>query len=500
MPTAASHAPVFILNSPTTDQPPAVLIRDAEIDGAAGRDLLVADGRIAAIGAGLEVPPDAEVVDAAGGALLPGLNDHHLHLAALAAAREAIACGPPAVVDAEQLSDRLRTAAVDHGTGDWLRGIGYHESVAGDIDAAWLDARVDWCPVRIQHRGGRLWILNSRALEQLRPDGDAPLEWHGGHWTGRLFEGDVWLRSRLREVASGAFPDLGPVSHELAGYGITGVTDTTPHNDADALDRFRTARQSGALLQPVLAMGDQSLDGMAAGWRDGVACGARKFHLLESALPDPDETAAAIASSHRKDRNVAFHCVTRTELVFALAALRGAGVRDGDRIEHASVTPPELLPDLAELGLTVVTQPAFVAERGDRYLAEVAAEDQPWLYRLRAFREAGVPLAGSSDAPFGTHNPWAAMQAAVERRTRDSRVLGADEALTPERALALYTAPLTAPGQARGPLRTGESADLCLLRQPWGRARADLASIQVQCTIIGGRLVRVNEAGIDRPL
>lgn len=466
-----------------------MLIRDAEIEGVAGRDLLVAGGHIAAIGPDLEPPPEAEIIDANGGALLPGLNDHHLHLAALAAARDSVDCGPSAVADAQQLAERLRAAASGRTAGDWLRGIGYHEATAGAIDAGWLDAQVDWCPVRIQHRGGRLWVLNSRAVELLQPARDAPLEQSGGRWTGRLYDGDVWLRSRLQAITPDAFPDLGPVSRELAAYGITGLTDTTPHNGAEALARFRAARRDGRLLQPVLAMGDQSLDTMDSAWHEGVARGARKFHLLEAALPDLDATVAAIAQSHAADRPVAFHCVTRAELVFALAALRAAGTHGGDRIEHASVTPPELLAEIRDLGLTVVTQPVFVAERGDQYLEAVAADDQPWLYRLQGFVQARVPLAGSSDAPFGTPDPWAAMQAAVDRETRVGATIGAGEALTPEQALALYTARLEAPGTEPARLTVGAAANLCLLAQPWATAREHLASVRVGCTVIAGECV-----------
>lgn len=466
-----------------------LLIHNAEIGAAAGRDLLAVGGRIAAIGGRLDAPPGAVIVDAAGGALLPGLHDHHLHLAALASARHSVDCGPTAVVDAHALGRRLREAAAGRGRGDWLRGVGYHQSVAGDIDAAWLDAWVDWCPVRIQHRGGRLWVLNSRALERLQPASTAPLERAAGRWTGRLYEGDVWLRSRLRQVAGADFPDLSKISRELAQVGITGLTDTTPHNNADVLARLRRARARGELLQPVLAMGDQSLDAVDDAWVDGVARGARKFHLLESSLPDLDQTATAIARSHAAERPVAFHCVTRTELVFALAALRAAGAARGDRIEHASVTPPELLGDIQQLGLTVVTQPSFVAERGDHYLAEVAAEDQPWLYRLSGFMQAGIPLAASSDAPFASENPWLAMQAAVTRRTRRGQAVGAAEALTPEQALALFTGPLRDPGQAHAGLQVGAAADLCLLTKPWGQAREHLDRVRVVATVIDGALV-----------
>ena len=54
-----------------------------------------------------------------------------------------------------------------------------------------------------------------------------------------------------------------------------------------------------------------------------------------------------------------------------IAALRQAGTHPRDRIEHAAVAPLDCLTDLAELVVTVTTQPNFVAERGDQYLDEV---------------------------------------------------------------------------------------------------------------------------------
>src|SRR5687767_9085629 len=42
-------------------------------------DVLVRDGKIAAIGKGLSVPKQATVIDAAGKTLLPGLIDAHTH-------------------------------------------------------------------------------------------------------------------------------------------------------------------------------------------------------------------------------------------------------------------------------------------------------------------------------------------------------------------------------------------------------------------------------------
>ena len=92
---------------------PELLIRNAEIAGDAPRDLRAREGRIAEIGAGLAAGA-GKPLDAAGGALLPGLHDHHLHLLALAAAERSVRCGPPELRDREALA-RARAAAQPSG-------------------------------------------------------------------------------------------------------------------------------------------------------------------------------------------------------------------------------------------------------------------------------------------------------------------------------------------------------------------------------------------------
>lgn len=463
-----------------------VLIRDADLHFRERGDVRIEHGVIDEIGSGLQERPGEDVVEAAGAALLPGLHDHHLHLRSLAAALSSVPCGPPQVREAGELGARLHAAATETAhAGEWIRGVGYHESVAGDIDRFWIDRHVAERPVRIQHRSGRLWILNSLALKNLGvrdEDAGDPLERMQGRLTGRLYDADVWLRGRL----GSARQSLHRVSRWLAGFGITGFTETTPANSRDDFAYFQAARRRGELLQDILVMGDASLDPQAVDAVDGVARGPHKFHLHDAALPELEAVCAGIQASHSNSRPVAFHCVTRAELVFTLVALREAGSITGDRIEHAAITPPDLLSQIAGLGLTVVTQPNFIAERGDAYLREVEDTDHPWLYRLRGFLDAGVPLAGSTDAPFGDANPWKSMQAAVSRRTPSGAVIGAAETLGPEEALGLFLSPLNAPGRHAREIAQGQPADLCLLDRSWADARRDLADVRVALTLKGG--------------
>jgi len=77
----------------------------------------------------------------------------------------------------------------------------------------------------------------------------------------------------------------------------------------------------------------------------------------------------------------------------------------------------------------------------------------------------------------------------VERRTRSGAPFGAEEAITPERALALFTTPLVSPGDAPRRVEPGTPADLCLLRAPWREVRMHLDRELVAATLIAGRVV-----------
>ena len=468
-----------------------LLIEDAEIGGAR-TNLRVRDGRIQALGSNLAREPGEAHLAAGGGALLPGLNDHHIHLFALAAARSSLDCGPEACPDADALVRALDAAAAraqqEGGAAIWVRGVGYHESVAGDLDRHRLDAWAPRNPVRIQHRSGALWMLNSAALAAL---GIADLDAlpagaerdERGQPTGRLHRLDGWLRSR---IGTGDAPDLAPVGQALARLGVTGVCDASPGNGPEELALFSRATLSGALPQRLWLMGSPSLP---APDHPRIRRGAVKIMLDEDDLPSENDLVARIREAHAQGRGVAFHCVTRAELVMAAHGLEQAGPGALDRIEHASLAPPDAVEWLARLGVTVVTQPNFLHERGDSYLKDVAAHDQPWLYRGRGFLDAGIPLGAGTDAPFGACDPWAAMRAAVQRATASGQSMGAEEALAPERALALFTSSLEAPGRARRPLAAGQEADLVLLDRPWQDARSRLEPAHIRATLAHGEFI-----------
>lgn len=448
-------------------------------------DVRLRGDRIGEIAPRLAPEPGEQRLDASGGCLLPGLHDHHLHLMALAASLDSVSCGPPDIATEDQLATLLRELNTAHDS-LWVRGIGYHPCVAGDIDRTWLDQHIPDRPIRIQHRGGRLWVLNSAALQALAGAAEASphgMEYEAGQPTGRLYEEDGWLRRQLPR----ALPDIARASLQLAACGVTGITDTTPANGPAEWQLFTQLQQQGQLLQRVRMMGSTAIQTCLES--PMLRRGELKIHLLESQLPNWDDTIRSIGDAHSAGRSVAIHCVTRTELVFALGALEEAGTHSGDRIEHASICPPELLQKIARLGLRVVTQPHFLSERGDQYLEDVDEHDRPWLYRGVAFLESGVPLAAGSDAPFGGADLWESMRSATRRTTLSGQVIGADEVLTPEQALQLFLSSPGQPGLGARELSVGAAADLCLLDAPWESVRENLCREHVRATWVAGRQV-----------
>ena len=470
--------------------------RSVDIRIAAGVILDVVDAAQSA----RTTPDRATEIDASVSWVVPGIHDHHIHLRALSAAKSSVAAGPPDVTDAGQLRAALANApAGPHG---WVRAVGYHESVAGDLDRDVLDGWVADRPVRVQHRSGALWVLNSLALDIVgahsEPSAGVERD-HAGRATGRLWRMDGWLSARTASPGDSEFlMVLADMSRRAAASGTTGWTDATPGRSDAETELLAGSVSSGAVLQRLHLMVRAGAIGEPPGpdtpgpGRDEpprVTTGPVKVLLDDFDLPSLDCLASTVRAARRARRPVAIHCVTRTQLVMALAAIDEAGgTVAGDRIEHGAVIPPELIPSLRLGGLTVVTQPNFVCERGDDYLRDVEPEEMPNLWRAASLADAGVAVAAGTDAPFGGEDAWSAMRAATERRTSSGAVLGPDERVDPARAFSWFCGSGPEPGRPRR-VAAGEPADLVLLGEPLREAVASGGPPPVLSTIVAGRVV-----------
>ncbi len=393
-----------------------------------------------------------------------------------------------------QLEARIRDAHARTPPGVAIRAVHYDEVTGGPLDRRRLDTLAPGRAVRVQHRSGALWVLSSVALGQVgllggdpAPQGDPDTAVDGverdgaGHATGRLFRLDDWLRARLADDRTA---DLAAVGRRLGSFGVTGVTDCTPTPTADYFDTLAEAVRTGALPLTVAVTGAPDLSDLPP--PPPLRRGPVKIVVTDHLLPSFDDLVAWFTRAHGSGRPVAVHCVTRAALLLALAVWEETGSLTGDRIEHASVTPPDAIAAMARLSLTVVTQPAFVAARGDAYLRDVEQADRPDLYRCASFLEGGVAVGGSTDAPFGIDDPWVAVRAAVERLAPSGKRVGADRGLESAAALALFLGPLEQPGGPARRIAPGAPADLCLLDVPLDVALAAPSSRHVAMTIAGG--------------
>jgi len=439
-----------------------VLIRCAVLLDGTRADIRLGD-TIEQVAPALTANRGEDVLDAQGATVIPGLHDHHVHLRSAAAALDSVRLGPPQVRTLEDLGAALRAATPDFD--GWVRGYGYHESVAGELNAALLDRFSPQLPVRVAHRSGALWVLNSAGLARTGMT---------DHPDGRLLRahGDPAPRLPQRE------PAVARLSRQLAARGVTGITDATPgHGDADVA-AFAAARRTGELLQRLHCLVPA---GTAAA--PGITLGPAKIILDDDRL-DLEELAKTLSDNHARDHGVALHCVTDAQLTVAIAAWQAAGTHRDDRIEHAAVVPDDRLADLAALGITVVTQPNFVAERGDDYLATIEPDRHHELWRVASLQHNAIAVALSTDTPFGDSDPWAAMRAAVHRVTPSGAVLGPGERISPQAALRGFLGPADQPAVPRR-IAVGQPGDLCVLSGDPAALDAGLVAV----TIVAGAVV-----------
>lgn len=452
--------------------------------------------RIARIHRGRPKSRRSDVLELDGHLLLPGFHDPHVHILAMAKERDFVRLprtlrGPGAL--AAEL--RARSAAAGAGTLLRVRGLDPDEMLGGWMpDRGWLDAVAGGRPVRLQHRNLRMDVLSSAALRRCGVDDSTPgvERASNGEPTGRIFGGGHALADRAARPAVSHLRRLvAAASAELLRQGVTSLQDAGEANGAAELDLLDALASEGALRQRLWTM--VSGRRLAA----GDVCGAgrprvrhAKLVAAEAAL-DLDGLIEAALAARRRGLGVAIHAATEVELAAAVAVVEAARRADCARapvwtyrIEHAFVASDELVAAVARAGAAVVATPRLVGDAGDGYLARHSSAEVASLHRLRAWLEAGVPLALASDAPVTSCRPLAMIASAVARRTASGRSFGPAEALDPHAALHSATrVPALLVGARRlGRVAVGAPADVVALRP---------GTSEVAVTILRGTVAHV---------
>jgi len=462
-------------------------------------DVVVEQRVVQNIGRGLDKPLGIDEYDVDGRWLIPGLWDHHVHLAqwtargqrldvsgtdspeaALAVVRDHLAQHPGPLV------------GCGHRLGLWTT----------DPTVAMLDAVAPDVPVVLVAGDGHHAWLNSRALERLglppRAGVVAENEWYEAY-------------TRIDAVVE---PDVSPAAYrrtldQAAALGITGLVD---------LERGQTAADWEPRDSPVRVRVSTYADGLdaaiAAGLRTGdvlpgspdlITMGPLKIisdgslntrtawcceeYADGSGSGAPNQTSAELTGlldrAHANGLEVATHAIGDQALRDALTAYDVSGALGS--IEHAQLVRRDAVRELARLGLRASVQPAHLLD--DRDVTEELWPDRA--ERCFAFRwmlDEGVPLAFGSDAPVSPLDPWLAIAAAVHRSADDRPAWHPEQALTPREALAASV-------DGQGSVHAGMPADLVLLdtdplpETDSAEAAALVRRMPVALTLVGGEVV-----------
>lgn len=509
--------------------------------------IAVAGGRILAIGTDHDMQDragaDTEKIDLEGRLVVPGFVDTHIHFYEWALKRRDMALDDISCL--EELLARVRQAATERPTGQWIMGQGWNETdwTAPHMPTReTLDRAAPDHPVLLWRCDLHLAAANTAALQRAGIDAGTPdppegrIERDGrGIPTGILRELAINLARqavtppKADEVAA-AYEDGARALHRR---GITGIHDIRLMADKDgarAFQAFQTLERDNCLdlrcwvTQPGHLLGDMIGLGLRSGFgndrlrvghvkffSDG-GMGARTAWMIDPYLDagcgmpmmDMETLAQDIERADAAGLAVMVHAVgdrANRELIDIFEGLEARRRRSGKpapfvphRIEHVQMIRPEDADRLGRLPLALCVTPANMLL--DINLIDAAVGDKGrWAYDFRRLVDTGAPVMFSSDCPVCDPAPLLGMHAAVARR----RIDGTPEAgwypqsrVTVREALDAYTSVPAAVHRTEdlGVIAPGKRADLAVLNEdillqpsPW------LPDVRVDMTLFDGRIV-----------
>jgi predicted amidohydrolase YtcJ len=480
------------------------------------RCLLVRDGRLEKV---LEERPTGlgrgvQVVDCAGGAIVPGFHDCHMHLTATG-----LVHGPHNLGDCRSLSELLGRVA-DLARSDALVYAGNFDETRLTEGRAptrrELDAAGSGKPVLLSRVDGHSCIANTAALDVLGIDlGRPEVERDAaGEPTGRLI-------GQLSYAAQYDYVKLLPVSthrraDRIAAQAALAAGITTLHNviegDAsyeelaeiyidNAVLPVRVISKSCTTSIPKVKRlggrifgGDIFVDGsigsrtaaLSDDYRDGRGRGL--LYLDWRDLADLFTEAAESGLSP------GVHAIGDQAIEQALAAweevARRRGSLEGLRpsIDHFEIARPDHIRRAAALGVYLSMQPAFDylwGAPGGMYEQRLGPERAQAMNRLGSALRAGCVLCAGSDSPVTPLSALLGIHAAVNHYQ-------AGERLDVQSALRAYTADaarLAFLEDHCGVLAEGKLADFVVLDKAPDRVPPDaIKDIRVQMTVVEGEI------------
>ena len=515
--------------------------------------IALAGNKILAVGSDAEIlalaGPETRIIDAGGASVIPGVNDSHCHMWEAGMLMEGIITfGIPSIA---ALAEEVGRRVADLAPGQWLQGGSWIESqfIEGRMPTKHdLDPVSPENPVVLE-RIFSTCCANSAALKAAGITRDTPDPKGGtigrdadGEPNGLLFRSAKQL---VRDVMPSAFGDskfgageqitvaIRRAQDDFLRYGITSVMEAgvTP----SMIHAYQRLRSGGELKLRVNLMpcwhgfainededfSDRLIGelGLSSGFGDPwLRIGSLKMAIdggLTSktslrtwnyvgddhieAFPlrlDPKALPGWVGEAHDNDWGVGIHVMGDVAVEMAADAIYDAWkLNPGDRrhqLIHCYYADADVRRKMAEAGIIMAAQPAFIYNEADGYPKLLREEQQRTFMPLRSAIDDGVVVTMSTDIPSAHHNPFWGMYAAVTRKGMHGHCLGTEEAITVEEALRAMTwggAYMSREEEIKGTLEPGMLADVVLLdRSLVGIDPEDIRNVQVCMTIVDGRV------------
>jgi len=182
-------------------------------------------------------------------------------------------------------------------------------------------------------------------------------------------------------------------------------------------------------------------------------------------VKDRETLAGLFRETHDLGYQVVIHAIgdkaNRVVIDVFAGLLAGHPGPHRHRIEHASTVDAGTLRDAAKLGIIFACQPAFIRSEQSWLEARLGKDRLARTYAFKSIIDAGIVLAGASDAPVESANVLTAMQACVTRHG-----IVPDESIPVVDALRMFTAGAAfalRQEQFKGSIVAGKLADLVFL-------------------------------------
>ena len=501
--------------------------------------LAAKNGRLVYVGDGAApwIGPATRQIDAHGAALLPGLIDSHVHLAALGDSLETLDLR--GMQSEAAIAAKVRQAAAGHKPGEWIQGRSWDQNLFPGKQfpsAAALDQAAPANPVFLTRVDGHAAWVNQRALDLADvnaatpdPPGGKVIRDAAGRPTGVLVDRAQGLVRAKIPAATLAEVErrMERGARECARLGLTTVHDAGVGALELQADRALIARH--ALPVRVYAMLSVSEDNSGL-WReyqrkgpelgdfltvrsvklyaDG-ALGSRGAALLAPYSDEPANSGLLISSQKliariaaeavRAGFQVNTHAIgdrANHVVLDTYAAALGGPNDHRFRIEHAQVVAPADFARFRQYSVLASMQPTHATSDMPWAEARLGPQRIRGAYAWRNFLNLGVALPLGSDFPVESPNPLLGFYAAVVRQDHHGNPPGGwypEQRLTREEALRGFTlagAYAAFQEKDKGSLEPGKLADFVLLSDDIMQVPPGaIWQAHVTLTVLGGAVV-----------